>query len=100
MKITCNAAELAELLGISRSAAYNLMHRTDFPAFRVGKRLLVKRDKVFEWVDAQSAPEQLTIHAVANALVEQGRLYRRPFFSGRITRHSFCHGTFCVIMEP
>ena len=67
MKITCNAAELAELLGISLSAAYPLMHRADFPAFRVGKRLLVKRDKVFEWVDAQSAPEQLTIHAVANA---------------------------------
>ena len=43
-KITYSAPELAILLGISRSAAYNLMHRADFPSFRIGKRLLVKRD--------------------------------------------------------
>lgn len=59
--ITLNAPELAKLLGISRSAAYNLMHRADFPSFRIGKRLLVTQDKVFEWVDAQtSAHAQLT----------------------------------------
>ena len=53
--------ELAARLGISRSAAYNLMHRADFPSFRIGKRLLVTQDKVFEWVDAQtSAHAQLT----------------------------------------
>ena len=52
-KLTYNAPELALLLGISRSAAYNLMHRADFPSFRIGKRLLVKRDKLTEWLDAQ-----------------------------------------------
>lgn len=52
-KITYSAPELAILLGISRSAAYNLMHRADFPSFRIGKRLLVKRDKLTEWLDAQ-----------------------------------------------
>lgn len=45
-KITYSAPELAILLGISRSEAYNLMHRADFPSFRIGKRLLVKRDKL------------------------------------------------------
>ena len=35
-KLTYNAPELALLLGISRSAAYNLMHRADFPSFRIG----------------------------------------------------------------
>ena len=30
-KLTYNAPELALLLGISRSATYNLMHRADFP---------------------------------------------------------------------
>ena len=42
-KLTYNAPELALLLGISRSAAYNLMHRADFPSFRISKRLLVKQ---------------------------------------------------------
>ena len=41
---TCNAWE---------TAAYNLMHRSDFPSFRIGKRLLVKRDKLTAWLDAQ-----------------------------------------------
>lgn len=52
-KLTYNAPELALLLGISRSAAYNLMHRADFTSFRIGKRLLVKQDKLTEWLDAQ-----------------------------------------------
>ena len=34
-KSTYSALELAILLGISRSAAYNLMHRADFPSFRI-----------------------------------------------------------------
>ena len=52
-KLTYNAPELALLLGISCSAAYNLMHRADFPSFRIGKLLLVKQDKLTEWLDAQ-----------------------------------------------
>lgn len=52
-KLTYNAPELALLLGISRSAAYTLMHRADFPSFRIGKRLLVKQDKLTEWLNAQ-----------------------------------------------
>lgn len=65
-KLTYNAPELALLLGISRSAAYNLMHRADFPSFRIGKRLLVKQDKLTEWLDAQGK----TTHG-----------YQPPFYS-------------------
>ena len=53
MKITCNATDLSKLLGISRTAAYNLMHRADVPSFRIGRRLLVWQDKLTEWLDAQ-----------------------------------------------
>ena len=52
-KITYSAPELAILLGISRSAAYNLMHREDFPSFRIGKRWLVRESSLHEWLDAQ-----------------------------------------------
>lgn len=54
-KLTYNAPELALLLGISRSAAYNLMHRADFPSFRIGRRLLVWQDKLIEWLNTQGA---------------------------------------------
>ena len=53
-KLTYSAPELAALLGISRSAAYNLMHRADFPSFRIGKRLLVQQDKLMSWVNGQT----------------------------------------------
>lgn len=55
MKITCNASDLARILGISRTAAYNLMHRADFPSFRIGRRLLVWQDKLIEWLNTQGA---------------------------------------------
>ena len=42
--ITLSARELAELLGISRSAAYALFHREDFPTLKIGRRLLVTHD--------------------------------------------------------
>ena len=52
-KLTCSAPELAQLLGISRSAAYNLMHHEDFPSFRIGKRWLVRESCLHEWLDSQ-----------------------------------------------
>lgn len=39
-KLTYDAGELAKVLGISKSKAYDLMHREDFPTLRIGKHLL------------------------------------------------------------
>ena len=43
----------ANVLGISAPKAYELTHRADFPAFRIGNRTLVSRRLLAEWVDAQ-----------------------------------------------
>lgn len=56
-KLTYSAPEVAQLLGISRSAAYNLMHRDDFPSFRIGKRWLVRDSNLHEWLEKQSKLE-------------------------------------------
>lgn len=56
-KLTYSAPEVAQLLGISRSAAYNLMHRDDFPSFRIGKRWLVRGSSLHEWLEKQSEIE-------------------------------------------
>lgn len=52
-KPTYNAPELAQLLDVSRSAAYDLMHRADFPSFRIGKRLLVQKTALEGWLNDQ-----------------------------------------------
>ena len=50
-----NADKMAKYLEISRAGAYELMHSEGFPLIRIGKRMIVPRDKFLEWVDNQTA---------------------------------------------
>ena len=45
------AAELAGALGMSRAGAYALIHSKGFLALRIGKRLMVPKDKLSAWID-------------------------------------------------
>lgn len=53
-KIALNVTETAEVLGVSRTVVYQLMHREDFPSFKVGKRTLVPRAALEAWVNKQA----------------------------------------------
>jgi excisionase family DNA binding protein len=46
--------EVADVLGISESGTYDLCRTDSFPSFRIGNRILIKRDKLVEWIDQQS----------------------------------------------
>lgn len=46
-----NAEIVAKLLGIGQASSYELMHEKDFPTIRIGKRLVVPKDKFLIWVD-------------------------------------------------
>ena len=48
-----NADLVAQVLGISISSAYELMHEKDFPSLRIGSRIVVPRDKLIEWIEAR-----------------------------------------------
>ena len=50
-----NADKIAKYLEISRAGAYELMHSDGFPLIRIGKRMIVPRDKFLQWVDNQTA---------------------------------------------
>ena len=43
IKLTFTVQEAADLLGVSRSTAYECVHRGDLPALTLGRRLLVTR---------------------------------------------------------
>lgn len=47
-----NADLVAQVLGISISSAYELMHEKDFPVIKIGSRLVVPRDKFIAWVES------------------------------------------------
>ena len=46
-----NANQLATALGISRAGAYQLLNTVTFPTLRIGKRLLVPKDKLIDWIE-------------------------------------------------
>jgi len=53
LPITLCAEEVALVLGISRAGAYTLMRSKGFPTIRIGKRMVVPKDKLLAWMDDQ-----------------------------------------------
>lgn len=49
-----NAETVANVLGIAMSPAYELMKEKDFPALRVGNRLIVPKEKFIAWVEMKT----------------------------------------------
>ena len=43
--------DVAAVLGISRAAAYELARSKDFPALRIGTRIVIPKDKFINWIN-------------------------------------------------
>jgi len=50
-QIAVSMTDAAKLLGVSRPTVYQYAHMADFPAFRVGGRVLVSVDGLRRWVN-------------------------------------------------
>ena len=46
-----NAEIVTNLLGVSTTAAYELMHEKDFPVLKIGSRMVIPKEKFKEWVE-------------------------------------------------
>ena len=55
LPITRCAEQVAQVLGISRAGAYTLMHSKGFPTIQIGKRMVVPKEKLLAWMEAQTA---------------------------------------------
>ena len=49
-----NAETVAKALGISPSSGYELMHEKDFPALKIGNRIVVPKERFICWVDEKT----------------------------------------------
>ena len=49
-----NANLVAQVLGVSISTAYEVMHEPNFPTLRVGSRMVVPKVKFIQWAEEQS----------------------------------------------
>ena len=55
LPITRSANPVAQVLGISRANADTLMHAKGFPTIQIGKRMVVPKNKLMEWMEAQTS---------------------------------------------
>lgn len=45
------ADTVAKALGVSSSSGYELMHEKDFPALKIGSRIVVPKENFIRWVE-------------------------------------------------
>ena len=53
LPMALNANQVAAVLGISRAGAYNLMRSEGFPTLFIGKRMVVPKDRLMDWMNKQ-----------------------------------------------
>ena len=53
LPLMMNMADVAAVLGISRAGTYKLAHDRHFPAFQIGRRVIVSREKFLDWLNRQ-----------------------------------------------
>ena len=68
-----NAATVAKALGIAPSSSYELMHEKDFPALRIGNRIVVPKEAFIQWVE-QHTGGQSEAQSLADTRSGQGLL--------------------------
>lgn len=53
-KLAYTVEEAAEALGVSRRTMCDLIHQEGFPTLKVGRRRLISKELLAEWVRAQA----------------------------------------------
>ena len=54
LPIFLNVKMVADVLGVSPSSGYELMREKDFPALKVGSRIVVPKEKFVAWVERKT----------------------------------------------
>ena len=53
-----NANTVAQVLGVSPSSGYELMHEPGFPVLKVGSRMVVPKEQFIRWVQEHTGNTQ------------------------------------------
>ena len=60
MTLFLTVLDLANLLGISRASAYELVRQENFPKLKIVQgRTIIPRDRLLEWLDEQTRYDEL-----------------------------------------
>ena len=60
MPMFLTVMDVAELLGISRASAYELVREENFPKLKIVQgRTIIPRDRLLEWLDEQTRYDEV-----------------------------------------
>lgn len=54
LPLMLSIVQVAEVLRVSKTSAYELAHTKSFPSMTVGSRMIVPKDKFIEWINMQT----------------------------------------------
>lgn len=57
LPLMLSVPEVAEVLGISRAGAYELVRSKGFPKVKIGNRIVIPKDKFIQWIEDQTEVE-------------------------------------------
>lgn len=53
-KLALSVRDAAAVLSVSERTVYELLHRSDFPALKIGGRTLISRSGLEDWISEQA----------------------------------------------
>jgi len=51
LPLMLSVSQVADVLGIGRTNAYELVKEKDFPSLKIGSRIVIPRDKLIQWIE-------------------------------------------------
>ena len=54
LPLMLSVPDVSQVLGISLAGTYELVRSDDFPALKIGSRIVVPKDKFIAWINAQT----------------------------------------------
>ena len=58
LPLMLSVPEVASVLGISRASAYDLVRSDGFPVIRIGKRVVIPKENLVEWINKQVSEKE------------------------------------------
>lgn len=55
LPLMLSVPDVADVLGIGRANAYELVRSEGFPALKIGSRIIVPKDEFISWIKKQTA---------------------------------------------
>ena len=58
LPLMLSVPQVADVLGIGRTNAYELVKEKDFPSLNIGSRIVIPKDKLIQWIEEKVSEKQ------------------------------------------